>query len=249
MQNYANVDPHYVVQSQQTYCYDQQPTSGYACQHHQQQPPHTQPQVITNTDLIATTSKGDAASMFATPHAEKKKDFFPSSSENNDGPNTVDVFSPPPSADSNATGLLQKQAKAASSAPHNETFASNFEVPAENASHDFDASRVVSTTEPSPSLPDSNHVVRMANPGTLEASSFFGAPENNALTKTFGGIPPPPVVWSNNPDNLFSAPATTLGVTSSLPPPPMTRRFPNQTPNPSAPSAEIPTEQFADVSL
>jgi len=40
-----------------------------------------------------------------------------------------------------------------------------------------------------------------------------------------------------------------LGVTSSLPPPPMTRRFPNQTPNPSAPSAEIPTEQFADVSL
>ena len=83
----------------------------------------------------------------------------------------------------------------------------------------------------------------------VAASSFFGATsESTAPAKTFGGLPPPPVFGSTAAKPL-SAPSNAGGA-SSLPPPPMLRNFSNQTPTNAAPvEDDIPTEQFADVSL
>ena len=209
VQSNPNVAPSYGVQS----C-DQHPTSGYAEQPSQPD----QPQVITTTDGNATATMGvalDAASMFATPHAEDKKDMmFPSSGKNTDTINTADVFSSPPPTDSNTTGLMQQQTTCDDALPSDQLLS-----PIQNE-----------------------------NPPAEIASSFFGGTSENtapAPTKTFGGLPPPPV-FGSNAANPLPAPSGTGG-TSSLPPPPMLTSFPITSAAPA--EDDTPTEQFADVSL
>jgi len=243
MQNYAqsnvsapapNVAPSYAVQ--QTAVHDQHSTSGYAVQ--PQQP--VQPQTITATDGNATAMgvASDAASMFATPHAEDKKEMFPSSGENVATNNTADVFSSPPPADSNADET-NNTADVFSSPP-----------PAEDNTAKL-SQQQATFNDAVPSEQTDVAPTQNETPPAEDASSFFGAtPESTAPapTKTFGGLPPPPV-FGNNAAKPLSAPSNTGG-SSSLPPPPMLKTFSNQTPNTAAPAEdEIPTEQFADVSL
>ena len=243
MQNYAqsnvsapapNVASSYA--GHQTIVHDQHSTSGYAVQ--PQQP--VQPQTITATDGNATAMgvASDAASMFATPHAEDKKEMFPSSGENVATNNTADVFSSPPPADSNADET-NNTADVFSSPP-----------PAEDNTAKL-SQQQATFNDAVPSEQTDLAPTQNETPPAEDASSFFGAtPESTAPapTKTFGGLPPPPV-FGNNAAKPLSAPSNTGG-SSSLPPPPMLKTFSNQTPNTAAPAEdEIPTEQFADVSL
>jgi hypothetical protein len=270
--NHSVASSSYAVQSQQTTVYNQHPTSGYSVQPSQP----VQPQVITTTDGNTATAMGvasDAASMFATPHADDKKAMFPSSDENTDSNNTadvfsspppadsnanethntVDVFSSPPPADSNATGLMNQQATSNDAVPSDRAVLAptqNETPPAEDASSFFGGTS--ENTAANDVLPSDQTVLaptQNENPPAEDASSFFGGTsENTATTKTFGGLPPPPVFGSNTAKPL-SAPSSTGG-TSFLPPPPTMKSFSNQTPNTAVPTEdEIPTEQFADVSL
>jgi hypothetical protein len=233
MQNYAqtnvftsnpNVASSYAVQSQQTAVYDQHPA-----------PQPVQPQMITITD-VNTTTDATHASMFATPHAEDKKAMFPSSGENTETNNTADVFSSPPPADNNMNETNNTADVFSSPAPPSDSNASGL---MQQPAFCNDASP---SDQPVLAPPQNENPVE-------DASSFFGgSSENIATTKTFGGLPPPPV-FKGNTARPLSAPSSTGG-TSSLPPPPMMKSFSNQTPNTAVVTEdEIPTEQFADVSF
>jgi hypothetical protein len=267
MQHYAqsNAAPAYAAQNNLSPEYSQQ---GYVTQHPQQSP-YMQPQgaIANNSDGNATTVSGatsDAASMFATPHAEEKKEFFPTSNESTDTATTVDVFSSPPPTDSNATAAIMQQQQATGNdslpaeqtdtTPDNDNVAAKFEAPAENTPQPVVQS--VSTIQPSTSLPNANDGASMPtggwqgevnNEAAANATSFFGASESTATVKTFGGLPPPPVVGSNG-INSSSAPSNTMVVgSSSLPPPPTMKSFPNQAN--TAVSAEDEVPNFSDISL
>jgi hypothetical protein len=264
MQHYAqsNAAPAYAAQNNLSPEYGQQ---GYVTQHPQQSP-YMQPQgaIANNSDGNATTVMGAtsvAASMFATPHAEEKKDFFPTSNKSTDTATTVDVFSSPPPADSNATAAIMQQqatgndslpADQTDTTPGNDNVAAKFEAPAEITPQLVVQS--VSTRQPSTSL-NANDGASMPimgqgegnNEAAANATSFFGASESTAAVKTFGGLPPPPVVGSNG-INPSSAPSNTMVGSSSLPPPPTMKSFPNQAAN-TAVSAEDEVPNFSDISL
>ncbi|KAL7499427.1 hypothetical protein ACHAWT_009535 [Skeletonema menzelii] len=255
-QNYAqsnvsapspNVAPSYVGTSQQTNIQNQHSTSGYQ---------HAQPQTIATTDGNADAALG-AASMFATPHAEDKKAMFPSTGETASTNNASDVFSfPPPPAESNTAetkntaDLFASPPPAIGSANETNNTIDVFSSPPPSESNAVDlkqqqsANNAVIPPELTVSAPQNEQT-----PVTEDASSFFGVPSESNAPKAFGGLPPPPVFGSNNTTKPLSAPSK-AGGTSSLPPPPMLKSFSNQTPNNAVPAEdEIPTEQFADVSL
>lgn len=266
-----NMAPSYADQNQQTAAQNGYPTSGYAVQPQQ----YAQPQTIATTDGNATTASSGAASMFATPHAEDKKEMFPSSGESA-GRNTADVFSSPPPAVNNA-GETNNAADAFSSPPPAESINSDTNNAADAFSCPPPADSITAATNntvdafSSPPPAETNPAdkqqqqsagnVAMTPEQTVsapaqnesaptgDASSFFGVTsKSTAPAKTFGGLPPPPVFGSNAVKPL-SAPSN-AGGTSSLPPPPMLRNFSNQTPTNAAPvEDDIPAEQFADVSL
>ena len=265
MQRYAhsNAAPAYAAQNNLSPEYGQQ---GYVTQHPQQSP-YMQPQgaIANNSDGNATTVMGatsDAASMFATPHAEDKKDFFPTSNESTEA-TTVDVFSSPPPADSNATAAIMQQQQATGNdslpaeqndmTPDNNNVAAKFEAPAENTPPPVVQS--VSNTQPSTSQPNANNGASIQNgwqgevnnEAAANATSFFGASESTATVKSFGGLPPPPVVGSNGINSSLATANTMVG-SSSLPPPPTMKSFPNQAANTPV-SAEDEVPNFSDISL
>lgn len=281
-QNYAqsnvsvpspNVAPSYSAQSQQTTVQNDYPTSGYAVQPQQ----YAQPQTIATTDGNATNSSSDAASMFATPHAEDKKEMFPSSGESSLTNNTADVFSSPPPAFNNAEETNNTADAFASPPPaesinaetHSAADAFSSPPPAENIAAETNNKADVFSSPPPAETNAADMQQQQSSTGNVamtpeqtvaaptqnetaptgDASSFFGVtPESTSPAKAFGGLPPPPVFGSNAAKPLSSP--SNAGGTSSLPPPPMLKSFSTQTPHNAAPAEDdIPTEQFADVSL
>ncbi len=257
MQNYAqsnvpapspNVASSYAVQSQQTNTQNQYSAPGYTVQQQQ----HAMPQTIATADgntTPAMVTVSDAASMFATPHAEEKKAMFPSTGETASTSNTSDVFSSPPPAESNVAetnntaDVFSSPPPATGSANETKDTIGVFSSPppAESNAADLKQQETANSDviEPEQTVSEA--------PATEDASSFFGATSESNAPKAFGGLPPPPVFGSSNASKPVPAPSN-AGGTSSLPPPP--QLFSNQTPNNNVTAEdEIPTEQFADVSL
>ena len=220
-----NVAPSYVVQSHQAPTYNQQLIAGYASQ--AQQPSQQEVTTTTATDgaaQTAVTTAIDAASMFATPHAEDKKATFSSSGETAVTSSSEDVFSSPAPTDNGTNGPEQQQAINKGVEPSNQAVL----APVKNESPPDDSPAASSF---------------------FSAPSSTTTSENTVPAKRFGGLPPPPVFGNSSAAAKPLPTPSNGGGLSSLPPPPMMKSFSNQTSNAAAPVDEIPAEQFADVSL
>lgn len=152
-----------------------------------------------------------------------------------------------------ATGNDSLPAEQNDMTPDNNNVAAKFEAQAENTPPPVVQS--VSNTQPSTSQPNANNGASIPNgwqgevnnEAAANATSFFGASESTATVKSFGGLPPPPVVGSNGINSSLATANTMVG-SSSLPPPPTMKSFPNQAANTPV-SAEDEVPNFSDISL